>query len=533
MRSEGTKGAGSLRKALHLLDLVKASPGGADVKNLVTASGLARPTVYRMVAALSEEGFLRHDDSTRRILLGPKLLELAQGVWNDTDLRSTALQELQRLATETGATAVLMVRSGTLASCIELVEGRAGAHGWHLGMARPAADCAGGLAMLAYGDWAELSRELGGFTDEEDRKLRSRLGVVRSRFYAIDEATDGSGVRGVAAPIFDVASRPVGAVCLYGNAEAPLHEYGAGVVQAANNVSKARGGYPFNVSLPPMPIDPKPEGVSILADCRCLIGDNPCLDGDRLFWIDILGPALYQFDKTSNSLSCLHQTEVTGALLRLGPGKLLMAQQTRLAVLDRDGAVKWRRQVSGLPPGFRYNDGATDAAGRIWLGVMDMAVSRGTGVLHRYDDLDAAPATLPGFSLPNGIAFTPAGDSMLVVDSMEKTLSTFAYDPETGTATLKRRTGLLEANEGRPSGLAPGPDGSYFTCHWDGGAVVQINENARVLAVYPVPVPRPSGVLYDQAGNRLIVTSARVRLSETDLEVFPASGGTMICVLPP
>ncbi|MCO6381479.1 SMP-30/gluconolactonase/LRE family protein [Oceanicola sp. 502str15] len=531
MAPDETKGAGSLRKALKLLSLVKQKSGGADVRSLVDQSGLTRPTVYRMIAALTEEGFLKQDDSTRKVALGPKFLELAQEVWSDNDLRGAARADLQRLARETGAAALLMVRSGQVASCVELVQGRHGAHGWHLGMARPVEDCAGGLALLAYDDWTDLDNGSDNLAFEARRQLKSRLGVVRSRFYAVDTAVGENSSQGVAAPIFDVAGRPIGALCLYGDTGAPLHEYGAAVVQAARDISKARGGYPFSISLPSTPIDPSPAGVDLLSDCNCLIGDNPCLDGNHLYWIDILGPALYRFDLATKTLTCLHQNEVTGALLRLKPGRFLLAQQTTLTVLDAEGRALEHRQVSGLPPGFRYNDGAVDAAGRIVLGVMDMAVTRGTGMLHCYESLNAAPTTLPGFSLPNGIAFTPDGTRMLVVDSMEKSLSTFAYDPLTGAASLEGRTPLLDGLEGRPSGLTPGPDGTFFICHWDGGAVLQIDQDAQVLATHKVPVPRPSGVHHDAANNRLIVTSARVRLSEADVDAFPHSGSTMTCAL--
>ena len=240
MAATGTKGADSLRKALGLLDIVKGMPGGADMRDLVAQSGLSRPTAYRMVAALTEEGYLRQDDSTRRVAFGPKLLELAKEVWSDNDLRGGSRAELTRLARDTGATALLMVRSGASASCIDLVAGQPAAHGWRLGMVRPASECAGGLAMLAYGDWADLDRnsEILGVTDL--RQLKSALGVVRSRFYATDAAGDRDGVVGVAAPIFDIAGRAVGALCLYGDAKAQLHVLGAAVVQAAR-VSYGKG----------------------------------------------------------------------------------------------------------------------------------------------------------------------------------------------------------------------------------------------------------------------------------------------------
>ena len=107
---------------------------------------------------------------------------------------------------------------------------------------------------------------------------------------------------------------------------------------------------------------------------------------------------------------------------------------------------------------------------------------------------------------------------------MEKTLNVFDYDLETGNATNRRRIGLLAGAEGRPGGLAMSNDGRIFTCHWDGHQVLSINEAGEVLNRYAVPVPRPSGVTFDPVRNCLVVTSARVRLSQAEVTRYKQSG---------
>lgn len=532
-QTDATKGAGSLRKALSLLDISKNKPEGVQLADLVRASGLTRPTVYRMVAALTEEGFLRQDDLSRRITLGPKLLELAQGVWRETDLRESARAELDRLAGETGATALLMVRSDYMATCIELSEGNANRTGWRIGETLPVIECAGGMAMLAYGNWGQLDLELERLNVSDAKEIKSRLGVSRSRFYAIDHSPTALGQAGVAAPIFDFSGAPVAAVCLYGDSGSSLHELGAAVVRAARTISRRRGGYPFGIDVPvSVPSHVNPNTVC-LAETQCLIGDNPIQEDDRILLIDILAPAILSLDETTSTIKRTPVGEVVGALIPLGEKKYLTAQQTRLSVVDPDGKELWTRSAPGLPAGFRYNDGAIDAEGRIWLGAMDMATSRGTGLLHRYDTLEAEPSTLPGFSLPNGIVFSERGDRMYVVDSMEKTLAEFDYDLSSGSAHLIQRIELLVGETGRPSGLCRGPDNTFFTCHWDGAEIVQIDTLGRKIASHSVPVPRPSGVAYDATRQQLIVASARVRLSDADVDSYPLSGALFAVRLAP
>lgn len=523
MAKQTTKGAESLRKALNLLDIVKRRREGMTPTAIAEESGLARPTVYRMVAALSEERFLQQDDSTKRLKLGPKLLELAQSVWSDTDLRSSAREELERLARETGALALLMVRSESMATCIELA-GPEGNSQWRVGKTRPVTECAGGLAMLAYQDWGRLDADLERMDIGNVDGMKSQLGVTRSRFYAIDDVARSGEQSGVAAPIFDFSGRPVAAVCLYGNYASNSHDLGAAVVQAARTISKSRGGYPFGIEVPftKMPRD-NPD-VHCLTETRCLIGDSPIVTSEGITLIDILSPAILSISAEEDTARETPLGEVVGALVDLGDGTFLAAQQTRLSCYDGRGRETWSRKAPGIPAGFRYNDGALDAKGRVWLGVMDMATSRGTGLLHMYRKIDAEPVTLPGFSLPNGIAFNESNDRMFVVDSMNKTLSRFIYDLDTGAAQFETKFDLMAEGVGRPSGLAGGPDGTFFSCHWDGAEVVQFDDCGQPVETFAMPVPRPSGICFDATNNRLVVSSARVRLSDADIDAFPLSG---------
>lgn len=530
---EKTKGAESLRRALGLLDIVKTAPSGMDMTQLVKESGLARPTAYRMVAALVEEGFLAQDNGARSVQLGPKLLELAQTVWSDGDLRSAAKTELERLAKgRQGARGQLFVRSGQQMTCIEEASGD-GRTGHQIGQTCPVLESAAGRAVIAFGAWGQIDEELQallpGRPADQLSALKSELGVARSRFYAIYD-DQASGRIAVSAPVFDFTGQPVAALTLdlphaFDDTES-VHNLGASVLQAARSVSRARGGYPFGLDVPGTYSRSLNPGTRVLAQTACLIGDSPILDprSNSIAFIDILGPSVLRITDGQSVPVRTALDEVVGALVRLQDDRLLLAQQTKLSLVDSEGKLDVLRSVKSLPAGFRYNDGVCDPKGRLWLGVMDMAAGQGAGMLHCYDTLDGDPRVLPGFSLPNGMAFSCDGTRLFVIDSMEKALLVFDYDPHAGAAKLDKQIPLLRGSHGRPSGLTLASDGTLFTCHWDGGEVLAIDMAGETLTSYPLPIPRPSGLAIDEAGGRLIVTSARARLSEADLERFPLSG---------
>jgi DNA-binding IclR family transcriptional regulator len=77
---------------------------------LVAQVALPRATVYRLVAGLQKEGFVRLD-RRGRFVLGPRLIRLASRSWNTFDLRTAAAESLLDLRDKTGETVHLAVPS--------------------------------------------------------------------------------------------------------------------------------------------------------------------------------------------------------------------------------------------------------------------------------------------------------------------------------------------------------------------------------------------------------------------------------------
>ena len=54
---------------------------------LLRAGNLPKATLHRILATLMREGLLRHDNYSKTYQLGFRLLELANEVWSDFDMR--------------------------------------------------------------------------------------------------------------------------------------------------------------------------------------------------------------------------------------------------------------------------------------------------------------------------------------------------------------------------------------------------------------------------------------------------------------
>jgi DNA-binding IclR family transcriptional regulator len=111
--------AQTLDRGVRVLFALADAPRGRSVAALATELGLARPTVYRLLATLSGHGLVRRSaDGSFRV--GLAVLELARRV--QPLLRETALPVLRALAERVGATAHLTVADGGEALAVAVVE---------------------------------------------------------------------------------------------------------------------------------------------------------------------------------------------------------------------------------------------------------------------------------------------------------------------------------------------------------------------------------------------------------------------------
>ena len=102
-------GTAAFSKFMHVLQEVADAEGPVNVAALMRATGYPRPTVHRIVAALTAEGLLAGNPQNTSLALGPRLIQLASKSWGRSELRLAALDALTRLRDQTGETVHLAV----------------------------------------------------------------------------------------------------------------------------------------------------------------------------------------------------------------------------------------------------------------------------------------------------------------------------------------------------------------------------------------------------------------------------------------
>lgn len=148
----GLSGSQSVDRALGLLSLIGREPAeGLPLGEIVTGSGLNKPTTRRLLLALMRAGLVEQEPQTRRYCLGEEAFVLGVLAARRHGLLEMAMDSLRRLSGETQDTSFLTVRRETYAICLHREEGTypVRTHALQSGDQHPLGVGAGSLALLA------------------------------------------------------------------------------------------------------------------------------------------------------------------------------------------------------------------------------------------------------------------------------------------------------------------------------------------------------------------------------------------------
>lgn len=215
------QGAAAVIKGLRLLQVVPELGEAATIKGLQRHLNWPRPTLYRLLNTLEQEGFLERNPLGGEYVLGRQFIHLAR-----RSLRSGSLQErvrgvLQRIGRETGETVHLGVPSGRHMTYIDKVESAETVRmASYIGMAVPMHSTSVGKAYLAALDESERERYLEQFDWEpvtartivDGARFRRELRETRQRGYAIDDEENEAGIICFGLAVTQADGRVAGAI---------------------------------------------------------------------------------------------------------------------------------------------------------------------------------------------------------------------------------------------------------------------------------------------------------------------------------
>jgi DNA-binding IclR family transcriptional regulator len=218
-------GAQAITRSMQLLKLVSArADRGHLLAELVAQSGLTRPTVYRLLAALQAAGLIEQDDESGRWRLGAESYVLGTLAAPRFNLDQLARDSLVRLSDATGESSFLSIRRGTEAVCLVRQEGTypIRTHVLQAGDRLPLGLSSAGIAILAALPDAEVEAVLVTVSPGAMRRypgvspkdIRQSVAETRAAGYAVNPGRLLVGSWGVAAVVTDASGAPIGALSL-------------------------------------------------------------------------------------------------------------------------------------------------------------------------------------------------------------------------------------------------------------------------------------------------------------------------------
>lgn len=234
----------AVERAIDVLTSFSAERTALEIGELQRATGLARPTLYRLLQTLESKGFIRSGGSPLVFELGPAVHRLAHA-WDRgypvVSVSGPALAELWHASRETVA---LMILASPLArTCaVELKSPHPISFSRGTGYTDPLHRGASGKAILAFLPEPEQGEALRRVESSRAREeLAAELRLIRKRGHALTRAELVEGVCAIGAPVIDAAGRVHGSICVFGPQQRMQGAHLARCVKAAMRAAQHVG----------------------------------------------------------------------------------------------------------------------------------------------------------------------------------------------------------------------------------------------------------------------------------------------------
>jgi IclR family acetate operon transcriptional repressor len=234
-------------RALAILMAFTATDSELTATELLKRVELSRPTLYRLLYTLEENGFVTSGGDPQKFRLGPSVAHLAH-VWTASlDIATVAQPMLRRVWETSGETVALFVPQGSDRLCVaEIASMQPLSFKRGVGYKERLALGASGRAILAFREYDQtgiealiegLNTSLGTYENE--------LKATKQRGYAISLEELIAGAVAIAAPFFYGNGEVAGSIGVFGPSarmdNAKVEQLGPLLIEEAAHLSKALG----------------------------------------------------------------------------------------------------------------------------------------------------------------------------------------------------------------------------------------------------------------------------------------------------
>ena len=267
--------------------------------------------------------------------------------------------------------------------------------------------------------------------------------------------------------------------------------------------------------------------IEVVRHDKNLVGEGPAWNvaEQALYWVDIHAPAIQRLGFDGAFRSYPMPRAVGSFVFRQGGGLIAGMKGGFCAVDLEAGSVEHIADPEPQHPANRLNDGKCDRRGRYWCGTLDANQAEPTGSIYRLDSDRTVHRMDTGFTVSNGMAFTPDDSRMYFSDSRGETVYTYDFDVAAGT--IRNRQVFLSTRDmpGRIDGATCDAEGCYWGALVHDWAIVRFDPQGRLDRMIRLPIRHPTMCAFGGPNmDILYVTSASTWMTEQEAPSQPLAG---------
>ena len=270
--------------------------------------------------------------------------------------------------------------------------------------------------------------------------------------------------------------------------------------------------------------------ITCVTDIRAELGECPVWSPAEhvVYWIDIHSRKLHRTAPVTRTTESIDLPSRPGMIALRKKGGLVVVLEDGLYACDpSSGALDLLVPLEADEPENRANDGKCDAAGRLWVGTMNLIQEgRPTGNFYRIDPDLTVTKIGSGFGIPNGLAWSPDDKVMLHTDTCANVVWRYEFDPATGQRRAEQPFFHFDAAAtGGVDGAAMDAKGGYWPALYGGWKLLRLLSDGTVDREISLPVSQPTMAAFGGAEmTTLFITSAYQNLTDRDLRAQPLAG---------
>ncbi len=257
------------------------------------------------------------------------------------------------------------------------------------------------------------------------------------------------------------------------------------------------------------------------------LGEGPFWDEEsrQLYWVNIDGKQLNQYDPTKKENRAIDFTKRVCAVVKREAGGLLLALEDGLYTYDNDSLTPVVQPELG--EGDRFNDGKCDPAGRFWAGTMS---TKGVKEKYALYCLDVNQRTfeqkVTSVTISNGLAWDQERAKMYYIDTPTQIISAYDYNESTGAISNRTVSYSFANKQGSPDGMAIDQEGMLWVALWGGWGVARINPlSGEWIDTVEVPAAQVTSCAFGgEDYQTLFITTAATGLNEEQREEQKLAG---------